>query len=165
MASYPAGYFISECFKNKEFPLWNPYICFGWPIFAESLDGILYPLNIIFLFLPYYLQDNYSIVLHFLLSGIFTIFYLSLFIKDRIIQLLGAVLWVFSGMFIYRITHFSVILSLTYIPLFFYILECYIRINKLIYLIILSPIITFEIFIGHPRYWFICLLFLSYTIF
>lgn len=151
MASYPNGYYISRCLKNGEFPLWNPYIFFGYPIFAEGLDGLFYPLNVLLLFLPYYLQDNYSIVLHFFLGGLFMMFFISLFIRDKIFQLYGAILWVFSGMFIYRITHFSVILSLTYIPLFFYLIECFIRKNKIIYLIIFAPIVTFEIFIGHTQ--------------
>ncbi len=149
--SYPNRFFMSQCIKNGEFPLWNAYIGFGFPVFASGQAGILYPFNLLFTIFPFYHQVNYNIILHFFLSGIFIILFLSLFIKDRMIQLLGAVMWVFSGLFIFRMDHIEVIFAITYIPLFFFLIEKYLIKKNKIYIVILAPIISLVIFINHQQ--------------
>ena len=74
----PPRFFWVESIKRADFPLWNPYQFSGHPFFANPQHAILYPLNSLFLFLPFDVAFNAIIVLHFFLGGLFT----YLFLKD-----------------------------------------------------------------------------------
>jgi hypothetical protein len=55
-------------------PLWNPHIYSGAPFLAGFQSALLYPLNILYLFLPLAKAINWGIALHAFLGGLF--FYL-----------------------------------------------------------------------------------------
>lgn len=60
-----------EAVKAGELPLWNPYSFCGQPLWASLQTAILYPPNILLLFLPLEFAFNLTIALHFFLSGWF----------------------------------------------------------------------------------------------
>lgn len=68
----PPRFFWVESIKNWDFPLWNPYQFCGHPFFANPQNAILYPINILFFFLPFDIAFNVIIILHFFLAGLFT---------------------------------------------------------------------------------------------
>lgn len=73
---YPWSKIYSETIKALHFPFWSRYFHSGFPLMAEGQIGGYYPLNIIIFFLlPFKLAYNYSVVLHFILAGIFTYLY------------------------------------------------------------------------------------------
>src|SRR3990167_9888848 len=69
---YPDKEFSIRMFKNLELPLWNPYNFSGNPHAASLQSGPFYPLNILFLFLPYIAPWTIFIVLQPILTGIFS---------------------------------------------------------------------------------------------
>ncbi|TAN63529.1 hypothetical protein EPN18_02120 [bacterium] len=74
--------------KGGEFPLWNPYFYSGHPLFATLQPGVLYPPNVFFLLLPFDLAYNWTIIIHFPLSGFFT----YLLLRDLKASVAGAVM-------------------------------------------------------------------------
>ncbi|HPI03268.1 MAG TPA: YfhO family protein [Candidatus Goldiibacteriota bacterium] len=120
----------------------------------------------LFSLFPAYTQITLQLYLHFVLSGIFMFMYLKIITNEKIAALLGAIMWVFSGLFIYRTGHINIIQSVSYMPLFFFISEKFIRENKAVYLLLTAPLITVSIFIGQLQSTFYILLALAvYTLF
>ncbi|MBI4213755.1 MAG: hypothetical protein HY534_05530, partial [Chloroflexi bacterium] len=46
---YPLERWFAEHFKNGSFPLWNPQIFAGYPIFADGEKGLAHPLHLLLL--------------------------------------------------------------------------------------------------------------------
>ena len=68
----PPRFFWVESIKRGDFPLWNPYQFCGHPFFANPQYAICYPLNSLFLLLPFDSAFNSIIIIHFFLGGVFT---------------------------------------------------------------------------------------------
>ncbi|MFQ5673626.1 MAG: YfhO family protein [Nitrospinales bacterium] len=56
--------------QNFSFPLWNPFSLTGMPLFATMQPAILYPFSLFYLFLPFYLVFNLTVILHYGLAGL-----------------------------------------------------------------------------------------------
>ena len=83
--------------KSFEFPLWNPYNYSGIPLLATLQPGILYPPNLLFLFLPFPVAWNWLIILHFVFSG-FTTYYLLRYLKvSTLSSFAGGIIFMLSG--------------------------------------------------------------------
>ncbi len=67
---YPYKAAVAEALRAGRFPLWNPYLFMGAPLFANMQTAVLYPLNWLFLWLPAPQQVAASIVLHVILAGV-----------------------------------------------------------------------------------------------
>ena len=65
-----------DAIRAGEFPLWNPYFYSGHPLFATLQPGVLYPVNVLLLLLPFAVAFNWTIIVHFMLAGVFTFFLL-----------------------------------------------------------------------------------------
>lgn len=44
---YPARWFVRDCLERGEAPWWNPDIGLGFPVLADPLYGVFYPLNLL----------------------------------------------------------------------------------------------------------------------
>jgi hypothetical protein len=67
---YPYKAAVAEALRAGRFPLWDPYLFMGAPLFANMQTAVLYPLNWFFLWLPAPQQVAASIVLHVALAGV-----------------------------------------------------------------------------------------------
>lgn len=108
IANKPLGYdnlklfipfrkFTTEQVNLGKIPLWNPYVFSGNVHLATFQSAVLYPLNILYTFLP--LSDAWSIliIVQPILAGLFTFLFLrSLSISGRG-SFLGAVGFAYSG--------------------------------------------------------------------
>lgn len=93
---YPARTFTNELIK-QDLPLWNPYIFAGNPLLADIQSAVLYPLNILYAFLP---QINAWQILNFvqtLLASVFTYLYLRRVKLHRLAALIGSLAFGYSG--------------------------------------------------------------------
>ncbi len=147
----PMTSFVHESLKKGEFPLWNPYLYGGFPVFAESNTGTAYPLNLLFSVFPAFKAITYSAALHFFLAGIFMMFYAFCFTQDAAAVFLAMAVWVFSGMFSYRIDHMTVLQAMAYIPLFLFSIEKYSLSSNRLWLFLTAVSVTLTILIGHGQ--------------
>jgi hypothetical protein len=56
--------------RAGQFPLWNPYVCGGWPAFASQQTAVLYPLTAVAYVLPFWSALGVIVVLKVLLAGV-----------------------------------------------------------------------------------------------
>ncbi len=68
---YAWRHFGFEEMRQGNFPLWNPFICSGAPYHAGFQGGLLYPLHLVFLFLPVTMGINAVTALQISLLGAF----------------------------------------------------------------------------------------------
>lgn len=83
--------------RGGEFPLWDPYSLSGHPLFATLQPGVLYPLNVLLLVLPFDLAFNWTVIIHFPLAGIFTYILLRELGASVAGSILAAVTFMLSG--------------------------------------------------------------------
>jgi hypothetical protein len=113
----PPRFFWVESIKHGSFPLWNPFQFSGQPFFGNPQHGMLYPLNIVFFFLPFDIAFNAVIILHFFLGGLFT----YLFLRDLKVNSAGALIsgliFMLSGYLLSVHSLLTILLSSIWTPL------------------------------------------------
>ncbi len=86
--------------KNMQLPLWNPYNFTGAPLLANFQSAVMYPLNVLFLLLPFSISWSLLILFQPILAGLFLYLYLTHLKLKKIASFLGAISFAFSGFFI-----------------------------------------------------------------
>lgn len=94
---YPWRYLSLKQLFSGEMPLWNPYSFAGYPLLANLQSAFFYPLNILYLFLPFNLGWSLQIFLQPLLTSLFLYLYLRELNLRKEASLLGAISFSFSG--------------------------------------------------------------------
>ncbi|HLC94540.1 MAG TPA: YfhO family protein [Patescibacteria group bacterium] len=121
---YPIRYLLSASLEKNEFPLWTPLMANGYPIFADGQLGLFaLPNLILFKFLPFFWAINISYVLIFFTIGIGTLLYARKIGMRRSLALFSALAFTFAGFNINQISHISLLQTISFFPLEFYLLE------------------------------------------
>nr|MBC7244858.1 oligosaccharide flippase family protein [Chloroflexota bacterium] len=115
--------FIVQALKNRQLPLWNPYILSGQPFLAAGQHSALYPLSALFYVLPLVKAYGYFIVLQLLLAGGFMYFYTRTIGLERIGSVVAAIVFPFSGFMIVSVVHPMIIAAASWLPLLLAIVE------------------------------------------
>jgi hypothetical protein len=96
---FPWRAFAKESIRNREIPLWNPYILSGTPFQANGQSALFYPPNWIFYLLPMPIAWTASLLLKIILLGTFT-FLLARALGCSVLAAVGAgVVLTMSGFF------------------------------------------------------------------
>jgi len=140
--------------KNGNLPLWNPHLFSGAPFFSGFQSALLYPLNLLFLFLPVALAINISIILHVFLLGVFT----QLWARNRchhpLAALLPGILIMFCGSYFLHIYagHLSNLCTMAWIPLIFLSIDGLLDRPSLGWVLLGAFASSMQILAGHPQY-------------
>lgn len=147
---YPYRTFINESFKQKEFPLWDPYNFSGSPIIANFQSAVFYPLNIIYFLLPQITAWSLLVIIQPLLGTLFMYLYLKQFIKQKLAAFFGAFAFGFSG-FILTWSQENAVVGQTalWFPLILLAVDQFISTYKLKYFVLLVVSLASCIFAGH----------------
>ncbi len=139
---YPWSRIYSDSIKHFQFPFWNRYFHSGFPLMAEGQLGGFYPLNILMFFiLPFKAAYNYSILLHFMLAGIFAYIYARKLAADKWGATLTAVIFCFGSTYAGCFLNVATLKTAIWFPLVLCLLENYLDTGKIRY-ILYSGIIT-----------------------
>ena len=114
---YPFRFVWVESVRQGHFPFWNPYIKCGVPLFATVQPGVLYPFSVLYLFLPFDLAFNWTIVLHFFLAGLFTYGLMRELGASSQGALFAGIAFVFSGYLMSVHNVLNTLLSVSWYPL------------------------------------------------
>jgi len=111
-----------ETFKDAgKIPLWNPYLFGGEPFLASWAFRPFYPVNWIFLFLPFNFALGYQYVINLFLAGIFFYYLCRCLNLSKGISFIAGFLFMFSGHLVTLIYpgHFNKIGAIAFLPLAF----------------------------------------------
>jgi hypothetical protein len=131
----------SVAIKNFSFPFWIRQIQSGFPLMAEGQTGGFYPLNIILFFvLPFKIAYNYSVILHFIIAGIFTYLYSRKIGANQEGGFLAALLFCFGSNYAGCFLNIVSLRTLAWFPAVLYLFEIYF-VNKKPWFLFISGII------------------------
>jgi hypothetical protein len=149
---YPWSKIYSEAIKNFTFPFWTRYIGSGFPLMAEGQIGGFYPLNIImFFFLPFNIAYNYSVVLHFILAGIFTYIYTRKLGADSWGGSLSALLFCFGSSFAGCFYNIVTLKTLAWFPVVLFLFEKYFENKRFRYILTAGCILGIQLLAGFTQ--------------
>ncbi|HSV43731.1 MAG TPA: hypothetical protein VLJ10_04170 [Candidatus Bathyarchaeia archaeon] len=89
--------FIKDSLRSGILPLWNPHQACGTPLVGMMHTGIFFPLNLILYLLPDIIAWDILIFFRFLLSGLFTYWFMRVLKFKRLPSLTAAIAFMLSG--------------------------------------------------------------------
>jgi hypothetical protein len=116
--SYPNDAFYNRELKKGNFPLWNPYLFSGYPLFANGQNGFLNPFKILFhLLLPPHRARELFLFVHLFFTGFFTFIFLRGMNLSLFPSLIGGFIWSYNSFNMTLFQHEYVYSIAPYIPL------------------------------------------------
>ncbi len=150
--SISGKYFLSSSLKNNRLPLWSKNIATGFPIIAEGPIGAFNIINLLlFKYISFPLSYNLGYIIAFLISSIGAYYYCRYLKFNRLISFFVSFLFSFSGMFIVHFSHYNFIQAASFFPIIILIASVYINHRKRIYLLILSLLLSQQLFFGFTQ--------------
>ena len=150
--NYPFRDFFGRALKEFRLPLWSPEINYGFPLFAEGQAGALYFFNLLAsISLPTFVGLNYNLIFHFWIAALGTYAFLRTLGCLRLAALSGGITYAFSGFLVVRAMSFNYLDVCAWMPVFFLLVECALRRNRLIYLWGGGLVIGLQFLAGHPQ--------------
>ena len=161
---YPYRHYVAQSLLSGRFPLWNPHLFLGAPLFANMQTAVLYPLHWPFLWLPAPQQVAASIVLHLMLAGCGMLAYVrSALQMSHRAAVLAAVVFGLGGVLGAQAEHLNQLNCIAWLPWAFLLLH---RVMdepasgfalRVRYGVALALVIVLMILAGHAQSAFICI--------
>lgn len=149
---YPLKHLLSESIKKNEMLLWTKNLATGYPVFADGQIGTFTLTNLIlYKFFPTFWAINLSYLVIFFTIGLGTYLFAQEMKLNRLLSLLAAIIFTFSGFNLMQITHISLLQAASWLPLELYFLEKFIEKKKLHWLLFLSLTFSQQILCGHQQ--------------
>ncbi|MDO9085812.1 MAG: hypothetical protein Q7U53_06360 [Anaerolineaceae bacterium] len=157
----PWNQFFFDSILNGVFPLWNPYNGMGVPFVANLQSAVFYPLN--WIMLPFYLLGGIKglaigltllLPTHLFISGFGMIKVLRHLDRSKYAQILSAIVFVFSGYILTRLSFISMVWTFAWLPWILFVCMKLLPItNKNSYkeIINLSILIALQVLAGHAQ--------------
>lgn len=117
LENYAWKSFILQALRERQIPLWNPYVFAGVPFLAAGQHSALYPFSILFYVLPITKAYGFFTVLHLFLAGLFTYVYVRIIGIRRVGSFVAGVTYAFSGFMIVSVDFPMVIAVAAWLPL------------------------------------------------
>ncbi len=126
--NFPDKYFLSEALHSGMLPLWNPYMNFGFPIYADMGFAFWNPITWLFAFVGYNAYSlTVEVLLYIYLAGLCMLrLAKSLKLSDNV-SLVIAAMYMCSGFFTGCLQYINFLTSAAFLPL---LLMAYLRLLK-----------------------------------
>jgi len=116
LENYAWKRFIVEAIRNRELPLWDPYIFAGHPFLANGQHSALYPLSLVFYVLPLWRAYGVFAWLQLGLAGISAYLLARVLGTGRLGGLIAGITFQFSGFMVVSAVHPMVIAGASWLP-------------------------------------------------
>ena len=153
--------FFFDSLLNGEFPLWNPYNGMGVPFIANHQSAVFYPLN--WLLFIFYLLGRIEgltvgltllLPLHLFIGGLGIMKILEKFEISKFSQLMGGIVFAFSGYMLTRLSFISMVWTYAWLPWVIFMclqLKPINHLGSLNKLIKLSIFLSLQLLAGHAQ--------------
>jgi hypothetical protein len=156
--NYPFKVALSEAIRARQLPLWTPFLSNGFPLLAEGQMGAFYPPNLIFALLTLpagrqapHLALNYSLILVFILAGLFTYLYCRSLKLGQFASLAAGIIFMFSAFFVVRIKHLNLIAVACWVPFIFWTTRKFFQTRKFLFPFLTGLALALQFLAGHPQ--------------
>lgn len=115
---FPLKQYAAERIARGELPLWNDRLFLGAPFLANIQTALFYPLDALFVVLPFWIAINTSIVLHGWLAAAAMYLFCRAGLRLRAeAALVGALAFAFGGYFTAHADHLNQVHTSAWLPL------------------------------------------------
>ena len=108
--------FVLEAIRNRELPLWDPYVFAGHPFFANGQHSALYPLSLVFYLLPLWRAYGVFTWLQLGLAGWWTYLFARALGTSRLGALVAGIVFQLSGFMLVSVVHQMIIAGASWLP-------------------------------------------------
>jgi hypothetical protein len=156
---YPYKDYVAHALGTGRFPLWNPHLFMGAPLFANMQTAVLYPFHWPFLWLAAPKQVAASTVLHVALAGWGTLVYARHSLRlNWLGALTAAVIFALGGFIGAQVEHINQLNVVAWLPWAFLLLDVSIEGHRRVASVLgLGLVVTLMLLAGHAQATFICL--------
>ncbi len=145
-----------DTWKSGHIPGWNPYTFGGVPLDANIQAAALYPLNILFIFLPFSIAWTMLIMIQPLIAGLLLYAYLRHSNLGVWASAVGAIAWSFCGFSIAWLTWGTIVQTAMWIPLLLLCIDQLLRIestrhNRNRWIVVTIMTLFFMVSAGHSQ--------------
>lgn len=120
---YPWRHLVVDEIKKGNMPTWNPYSFSGTPLAGNYQSAPYYPLNILFLILPFEIAWSVLVIIQPFLAGWFMYLFLAIYCRTREAKLIGAISFAFSSVVISWFTWNTLVHTFLWLPLALFAFE------------------------------------------
>ncbi|MEI8312077.1 MAG: hypothetical protein WCH98_15105 [Verrucomicrobiota bacterium] len=138
------------------FPLWNPFLYSGVPFFGDFQSALLYPPNLIFLFLPLSLAIAWSFALHVFIFGACMYAWACGRGLSRLPAFIAGAAAMFGAGFFLHIHagHLSNICTMAWAPLVFLGMDRWMQTRRFAWALLAAASAALQVFAGHIQYFY-----------
>ncbi|GAB1451559.1 hypothetical protein MASR2M47_16150 [Draconibacterium sp.] len=124
-AFLPSRYFFSESILNNQFPLWNPYLLYGTPIYADLVSVFNPEFWIVGNMFGYSnITLQFVFLAYIFIAGVSFFYFLKQYNSDYNISIALSVAYMLSGFVVGNAQHVAFVCGYALIP---YLLACYFK--------------------------------------
>jgi O-antigen/teichoic acid export membrane protein len=116
LENYAWKRFFVQAFRNRELPLWDPYVFSGHPFLANGQHSALYPLSILFYLLPLWRAYGIFVWLQLGMAGAFAYLFARVLGIRRLGGLVAGITFQFSGFMTVSVVHPMIIAAASWLP-------------------------------------------------
>jgi len=148
--------FATNEILGGSFPLWNPFLFSGVPFFGDFQSALLYPPNLIFLFLPLSLAITWSFALHIFLFGVCVYAWAWGRRLSRTPSFIAGASAMFGlGFFLHvHAGHLSNICTMAWAPLIFLGMDRWMKTRRFSWILLAAGAAAMQVFAGHVQYFY-----------
>ena len=148
--------FAANEILGGSFPLWNPFLYSGVPFFGDFQSALLYPPNLIFLFLPLPLAIAWSFALHVFLFGTCVYAWGCGRGLNRLPAFIAGAAAMFGAGFFLHIHagHLSNICTMAWVPLVFLSMDRWMKTRRFVWILLAAASAALQVFAGHIQYFY-----------
>ncbi len=128
-AYFPLKFFLSESLDAGQFPLWNPFLNYGFPTYGDMSLGYWNPGTWLIAALPGYNAYTFTLeLLAYLLIAVWGMYKLcGIWLTDIRIQQFAAIVYACSGFVVGHLQHFNWITGAALVPVCLFFMIKYLR--------------------------------------
>ena len=153
---YPGKFMSSVMLSKGIIPFWNPFVFSGMPFLADLQIAVFYPFNFV---LTLFVKNDKlsalaiqnSIIIHYLLTSVFTFYLAKHFKLSGLFSLLFALMFTYSSYMMVHMIHMPLVEAATWFPLFFLLWLRFIETNKYYYTLLAGIVMAICILAGYPQ--------------
>lgn len=146
---FPWKDLVIEMWRNRQIPLWNPYMFSGTPLLANYQSAALSPLNLLYFVLPFVDAWSIQVLLQPLFAGLFTYIFIRSLKLSKAAAVFASTAFMFCGFITSWMSYGTLALAIVFLPLALFAIEKFYETKKWYYSYLLSISIPLSFFSGH----------------
>ena len=121
-----------------DIPLWNPSVALGYYQVGNPLHAYFYPLNVLFLVLPFDLAFSWMVLFHYLLAGMGMYVFIRSLTGNHPAATISAGAYMLGGVMLSLSRNIGFLFSMAWHPVILFALDAFLRSRKRRYLALLT---------------------------